>query len=428
MMTWMSYVLIAVVGFFSQETLTLRMISVRIPSYKMRGENAILECDYQLNGYNNQRHGDGSSSGFHRKTTGSPFLSSLYNSNYNNNNNDNNNEYEDSVEEEDTSDRNSNNRNYLQQQSSDNKRFFNHQQRQQQQQHERSRTKYKRYSNNYFPNGDYRATDDEQETSSSSNSNSWLNSASYSNNNSPNKYSAQPKEALYSVKWYRDNEEFYRYVPNNNPPQNSYPLDGISVDHKHSNDRRVVLRKLTLKSRGLYRCEVLAEAPNFETVSGENMLEVVYLPTRGPTIEGGEKNYDMGDLLNLTCKSGKSYPASKLHWMINNVTVTDPRIVKNYREIHHTHDLITTELSLQFVINGRYFTEGAMRVKCVATISPVLWRGNKEKFVQRKPPPLDNREAMFLVRGSATCIQHQLGKLNFHMWFSIIMLLWHRII
>lgn len=38
-----------------------------------------------------------------------------------------------------------------------------------------------------------------------------------------------------------------------------------------------------------------------------------------------------------------------------------------------------------------------MRVKCVATISPVLWRGDKEKFVQRKTPPLiDNREAMFL--------------------------------
>lgn len=45
--------------------------------------------------------------------------------------------------------------------------------------------------------------------------------------------------------------------------------------HRHSNDRRVVLRGLTLKSRGLYRCEVLAEAPNFETISGENMLEVI---------------------------------------------------------------------------------------------------------------------------------------------------------
>lgn len=29
-------------------------------------------------------------------------------------------------------------------------------------------------------------------------------------------------ETLYSVKWYKDGEEFYRFVPKSNPPQNSY--------------------------------------------------------------------------------------------------------------------------------------------------------------------------------------------------------------
>lgn len=29
-------------------------------------------------------------------------------------------------------------------------------------------------------------------------------------------------ESLYSVKWYKDGEEFYRFVPKANPPQNSY--------------------------------------------------------------------------------------------------------------------------------------------------------------------------------------------------------------
>lgn len=37
-------------------------------------------------------------------------------------------------------------------------------------------------------------------------------------------------ETLYSVKWYKDEEEFYRYVPRANPPQNSYNFDGIKVD------------------------------------------------------------------------------------------------------------------------------------------------------------------------------------------------------
>lgn len=220
---------------FITETLTLRMVNVKIPSYKMRGDMAILECEYELNG-NSQRHFNGG--GLHRKTTGTPFLSL-----YNNNNNDKNNDYEDSVEE-DTSDSNNNNKNYLRQheQSNDNNRFFNQQQQKQRQlyqnnNNEKSRTKTKRYSNNYFPNGDYRVAEEDVSSSSSSSirhhsdSGSSLNSGSYNNNYEyPNKYSVQPKEALYSVKWYRDNEEFYRYVPKDNPPQNSYVVDGIKVD------------------------------------------------------------------------------------------------------------------------------------------------------------------------------------------------------
>lgn len=38
------------------------------------------------------------------------------------------------------------------------------------------------------------------------------------------------EETLYSVKWYKDGEEFYRYVPRANPPQSSYTFDGIKVD------------------------------------------------------------------------------------------------------------------------------------------------------------------------------------------------------
>lgn len=40
----------------------------------------------------------------------------------------------------------------------------------------------------------------------------------------------ETSEALYSVKWYKDNEEFYRYLPKSNPPQHSYRVEGIRVD------------------------------------------------------------------------------------------------------------------------------------------------------------------------------------------------------
>lgn len=37
-------------------------------------------------------------------------------------------------------------------------------------------------------------------------------------------------EKLYTVKWYKDNEEFYRFTPRANPQQHSYKVDGIRVD------------------------------------------------------------------------------------------------------------------------------------------------------------------------------------------------------
>lgn len=38
------------------------------------------------------------------------------------------------------------------------------------------------------------------------------------------------KDLLYSVKWYRNNEEFYRFMPRQSPAQHSFSVEGIKVD------------------------------------------------------------------------------------------------------------------------------------------------------------------------------------------------------
>ena len=35
---------------------------------------------------------------------------------------------------------------------------------------------------------------------------------------------------LYSVKWYKDNEEFYRYMPKSVPPASSFRVEGVRID------------------------------------------------------------------------------------------------------------------------------------------------------------------------------------------------------
>lgn len=41
---------------------------------------------------------------------------------------------------------------------------------------------------------------------------------------------ALDQEVLYSVKWYKDGNEFYRYVPRDMPPAQVFPLPGVSID------------------------------------------------------------------------------------------------------------------------------------------------------------------------------------------------------
>lgn len=45
--------------------------------------------------------------------------------------------------------------------------------------------------------------------------------------------------------------------------------------HELSNDVKVMLRQLNIKSSGVYRCEISAEAPNFSSVEGEGRMEIV---------------------------------------------------------------------------------------------------------------------------------------------------------
>merc|ERR1712127_941270 len=64
---------------------------------------------------------------------------------------------------------------------------------------------------------------------------------------------------LYSVKWYKDREEFFRYVPRDSPQYLIYNVDGIILNRTESDSKRVHLSGVTLSSGGHYRCEVSGE-------------------------------------------------------------------------------------------------------------------------------------------------------------------------
>ncbi|KAK3913914.1 Lipoprotein signal peptidase [Frankliniella fusca] len=82
---------------------------------------------------------------------------------------------------------------------------------------------------------------------------------------------------LLSVKWYKDESEFFRYTPGDVPDTRTFPLAGVNLDlaSRRSSDTKVTLTQLSSKSSGVYRCEVSADAPKFETVHRESRMEVM---------------------------------------------------------------------------------------------------------------------------------------------------------
>ncbi|XP_059485351.1 uncharacterized protein LOC132202444 [Neocloeon triangulifer] len=122
---------------------------------------------------------------------------------------------------------------------------------------------------------------------------------------------------LYSVKWYKDNAEFCRYMPSQHPSSLLFPVPGIIMDESGCQMASVQLREATLETTGTYLCEVSTEKPNFETKVRLANLTVRALPSESPHISNMHSSYAPGEWVLATCTAAKSLPAAELQWMLN---------------------------------------------------------------------------------------------------------------
>ncbi|XP_022246400.1 uncharacterized protein LOC111086725, partial [Limulus polyphemus] len=81
-------------------------------------------------------------------------------------------------------------------------------------------------------------------------------------------------DRLYSIKWYRDDKEFYRFVPNDTPQKQYFPLDGIIVDFSRSDNMTVYIRNVQISTGGVFECEVSADSPSFRTAALQKVMMV----------------------------------------------------------------------------------------------------------------------------------------------------------
>ncbi|XP_012222099.1 uncharacterized protein [Linepithema humile] len=197
-------------------------------------------------------------------------------------------------------------------------------------------------------------------------------------------------EKLYSVKWYKDGNEFYRYVPQEMPPVMVFNHPGVTAIVHNSTERLVVLHSVNLMSSGRYRCEVSAEAPSFQTVSDHSDMMVVALPDKGPNITPflpKKRRYQLGDVLRFNCTSLNSKPHASLSWYINSERV-ETQFLKGPYITKDQEGLETTTLSLEFRLRSKHFKKGDLKIKCVATILTLYWKSNELSIEGEKQGPL----------------------------------------
>jgi len=222
-------------------------------------------------------------------------------------------------------------------------------------------------------------------------------------------------DTLYSVKWYKNDLEFYRYVPNDRPKLQVFAQKGIHVDRSRSTRQHVRLNNLTLDSGGTYKCEVSAEAPSFRTKSAFQDMVVVVPPSKSEIV-GAAPKYAVGDTVNVTCYSYRSKPAASLTWKVNNVEVSKYESFPNFgggfiddlrhksgsnagrnsmnRKIYQLLDaelreykpkvetggtLETSALGLSFRVRPVHVTSG-LKLECTTAIGKVHWQSIQEKI------------------------------------------------
>ncbi|CAH2076168.1 unnamed protein product, partial [Iphiclides podalirius] len=197
-------------------------------------------------------------------------------------------------------------------------------------------------------------------------------------------------DVLYSVKWYKDGREFYRYVPLSPHPISHFATPGVMVDVGRSSNTVVTLVHLTRDSSGLYRCEVSGEAPLFATVYDEKYITIYLLPESGPQLTGLEETYKIGDRVRANCTSQGSRPEAQLKWLINNRLAPRNYLRGPWYRTSERPDAVETIMELTFYVGSNHFRLNTLDLKCQATIAPLYQQETVHQASQEEISAIDS--------------------------------------
>ncbi|RVE42702.1 hypothetical protein evm_012649 [Chilo suppressalis] len=160
--------------------------------------------------------------------------------------------------------------------------------------------------------------------------------------------------ALYSIRWYRAENEFYRYVPREMPPTMVFPLPGASVDLDQSDQQQVRIVNMNRRLSGDYQCEVSADAPLFHTEIRAAPLTVVDPPFHAPQISISHRSYSRVDVLKANCSVDEAYPAPNITWTLDEVKIAETVSWRTGAELDFKERAAFSQLEISIVEAEHY--------------------------------------------------------------------------
>ncbi|CAG9785550.1 unnamed protein product [Diatraea saccharalis] len=188
-------------------------------------------------------------------------------------------------------------------------------------------------------------------------------------------------DSLYSLRWYKDGREFYRYAPKSIRPTKVFYVPGVNVDLSQSSTNFVTLKHFTRESAGVYRCEVYGESPGFTMVYREKYVAVDLLPKNGPMIIGLQNEYWHGSKMDVNCTTSPSRPEAHLAWYINDQPAPKDYLQGPMIVLPTSHPYsYQAKLNLRFTVYESHFSHGVLTIKCQATIPPLYNKVTSHSF------------------------------------------------
>ncbi|XP_013146799.1 PREDICTED: uncharacterized protein LOC106109743 [Papilio polytes] len=139
-------------------------------------------------------------------------------------------------------------------------------------------------------------------------------------------YARQPRDPpLHSVKWYRDNNEIFRYTPQELESR-AFNNSEVTISNSSCSLSACVVSVRPERGGARYTCEVSSEGPRFAVDKRSANMTLAVLPEYDPLITGLPTLVQAGETALVNCTSDYSLPAAEIDWFVDSEPQEDPLI------------------------------------------------------------------------------------------------------